>query len=141
MALQVTGLVTAMGATLAQAMQAANQPLVEAVQQGIQAQAAMLAAFSSASSGSASAASGSASSSAAEAFNQQMDRWMRERRRPKEDEDAEELLCMHIVEMVHQSLALRSALFHGQSSLHAEAKLFQGTCYEACGILIKNMCA
>ena len=99
MALQVTGLVTAMGAPLAQAMQAANQPLVEAVQQGMQAQAAMMAAFASShSSGSASSAAGSSTdalgaAAAREAFNRQMDRWIREHRDAGDKEDAEELLC------------------------------------------------
>ena len=94
--MQIGGLVSTIGATLAQAMQAANQPLVEAVQQGMQAQAAMMAhVAASHSSGSASSAFGSSADAAAarEAFNRQMDRWRREHRDAEDEKDSEELLC------------------------------------------------
>ena len=93
--MQIGGLVSTIGTTLAQAMQAANQPLVEAVQQGMQAQAAMVAhVAASHSSGSASSAAGSSTDAAArEAFNRQMDRWRREHIDAEDEKDSEELLC------------------------------------------------
>ena len=101
--MQIGALVQGIGSTLAQVMAAANAPLVQAVQEGMQAHAATMAAVvasmqqGSGSGSSSSGSSGHAPGFSSAQFDAEMARWRRERREDADKDDSEELLCTNSV--------------------------------------------